>query len=329
MILNFVFLVGGLVLILVGANALTDGASALAKRWGVSDLVIGLTVVAFGTSAPELAISVLSSIEGNAGIAVGNVVGSNIFNILLIIGVVALCRPMKVERSILANDIPLVLLSSVALLVIGCSAALGVAGAPEISRVDGLLLLLFFLVFLHYTFSRARRRAVSVTDSGSPEERAGAEIKPMKLWKSLLWVGGGLAMLIFGGNIFVDGASGLAAAFGVSEDIIGLTIVAAGTSLPELATSVTAARKGNTGIALGNVIGSCIFNVFMVAGVAAVVRPLPFGEIGSVDLLTLTGASVLFWLFGYFFGKRTITRAEGALMTTCYLGYMVWTVVNA
>lgn len=329
MILNFVFLVGGLVLILVGANALTDGASALAKRWGVSDLVIGLTVVAFGTSAPELAISVLSSIEGNAGIAVGNVVGSNIFNILLIIGVVALCRPMKVERSILANDIPLVLLSSVALLVIGCSAALGVVGAPEISRVDGLLLLLFFLVFLHYTFSRARRRAVSVTDPGSPEERAGAEIKPMKLWKSLLWVGGGLAMLIFGGNIFVDGASGLAAAFGVSEDIIGLTIVAAGTSLPELATSVTAARKGNTGIALGNVIGSCIFNVFMVAGVAAVVRPLPFGEIGSVDLLTLTGASVLFWLFGYFFGKRTITRAEGALMTTCYLGYMVWTVVNA
>lgn len=329
MILNFVFLVGGLVLILVGANALTDGASALAKRWGVSDLVIGLTVVAFGTSAPELAISVLSSIEGNAGIAVGNVVGSNIFNILLIIGVVALCRPMKVERSILANDIPLVLLSSVALLVIGCSAALGVAGTPEISRVDGLLLLLFFLVFLHYTFSRARRRAVSVTDPGSPEERAGAEIKPMKLWKSLLWVGGGLAMLIFGGNIFVDGASGLAAAFGVSEDIIGLTIVAAGTSLPELATSVTAARKGNTGIALGNVIGSCIFNVFMVAGVAAVVRPLPFGEIGSVDLLTLTGASVLFWLFGYFFGKRTITRAEGALMTTCYLGYMVWTVVNA
>lgn len=329
MLLNIICLVGGLVLILVGANALTDGASALAKRWGVSDLVIGLTVVAFGTSAPELAISVLSSIEGNAGIAVGNVVGSNIFNILVIIGIVALLHPIKVEKSILANDIPLVMLSSVALLVIGSSAVLGVPGAPEISRVDALLLLLFFLVFLHFTFSRARRKEVSVASPGTTEEKAGAEIKEMSLWKALLWVAGGLGMLIFGGDIFVDGASGLAKSFGVSDDIIGLTIVAVGTSLPELATSIAAARKGKTGIALGNVIGSCIFNVFMVLGVAAAVRPLPFGEIGLVDLLTLTGASLLFWIFGHFFGRRRINRVEGGLTFACYIAYMVWTVANA
>lgn len=326
MLLDIICLIGGLALILTGANALTDGASALAKRWGVSDLVIGLTVVAFGTSAPELVISVVSSIEGNAGIAVGNVVGSNIFNIFMIIGIVALFHPVKVEKSLLANDIPLVLLSSVVLLTIGSSALLGVAGAPEISRVDAILLLLFFLVFLHYTFSQARKKSVA---PDTTEQDAGAQIKPMNIWKALLWTVGGLAMLIFGGDWFVDGASGLAKSFGVSDDIIGLTIVAMGTSLPELATSIAAARKGNTGIALGNVIGSCIFNVFMVLGLAALVRPLPFGEIGAFDLLTMTLASFLFWLFGYFYGNRTINRVEGALLVACYVAYMTCTIISA
>ena len=323
MLLNLLFLVSGLALILVGANALTDGASALARRWGVSDLVVGLTVVAFGTSAPELAISVLSAIGGSAGLAVGNVVGSNIFNLLCIIGVVALCHPVRVEKSLLANDIPLVLLSSAALLAIGGSAWLGVAGAPEVNRTDALLLILFFAIFLHYTFSRASRSSVSA--AGPPqEEKAAQAIPAMKLWKALLWVVGGLAMLISGGNIFVRGASGLASAFGVSEDIIGLTIVAAGTSLPELAASVVAARKGKTGIAVGNVIGSCLFNAFLVLGTSALVRPLPFGDIGAVDLLTLTGASLLFWLFGCFFGKRVINRVEGALLTLGYIVYIVY-----
>lgn len=329
MFLNIIYLIGGLVLILGGANFLTDGASALAKRWGVSDLVIGLTVVAFGTSAPELVISTVSAIDGNAGIAVGNVVGSNIFNILVIIGIVAMVKPMPVEKSILSNDIPLVMLSSFAVLAIGCGGLLGVAGPVSISRVDGILLLLFFLVFLRYTFSQAH-----ASDSGEKreltvEEKAGGEIRSMSLIKSVIWVVAGLAALIVGGDIFVDGASGIAEGFGVSEAVIGLTIVAMGTSLPELATSVAAARKGQTGIALGNVIGSCIFNVFMVLGLSATIHSLPFGSIGYIDLLTLAGASVLFWLFGRCFGNQTIQRWEGGVLFLFYIAYMIWLVVNA
>ena len=324
MFLNIVLLVGGLALILVGANALTDGASALAKRWGVSDMVVGLTVVAFGTSAPELTISVVSAIQGNAGLAVGNVVGSNIFNILVIIGVVAMFRPIKVERSILNNEIPLVVLSSLALLAIGCAPQLGAPGEAIVSRADGILLLLFFLIFLRYTFSQAKRPQ----ENSSQEGEAAQEVPEMKLWKAILWVALGLAALIYGGDIFVDGASGIAKGLGVSDAVIGLTIVAAGTSLPELAASLTAALKGKTGIALGNVIGSNIFNAFMVLGAAATIHPLPFGDIGPFDLLTLTAASVLFWVFGTFFRTREITRAEGALLFAGYVGYIAYLLLS-
>ncbi|MCM1475989.1 MAG: calcium/sodium antiporter [Muribaculaceae bacterium] len=327
--LDILSLIGGLVLILCGANWLTDGASAMAKRWGVSDLVIGLTVVAFGTSAPELVISVMSSINGNAGIAVGNVVGSNIFNILVIIGVVALVRPIMVERSLLANDIPLVVLSSVALMAIGLGPILGSASEATATRVDGILLLLFFLIFLRYTFSQALKGGNDGTEPATQEEKVGEEIKAMGMGKSILLVVAGLAALIFGGDIFVDGASGIARSFGVSDAVIGLTIVAMGTSLPELATSITAARKGNTGIAVGNVIGSCIFNVFMVLGVAATIRPLPFGQIGLVDLTTLMGASLLFWIFGRYYKTLTITRLEGSILVPGYVAYTIYLVLGA
>lgn len=319
MLLDIVFLILGLVLILVGANALTDGASAIAKRWGVSDLVIGLTVVAFGTSAPELVISMVSAFQGSAELAIGNVVGSNIFNILVIIGVTALVAPIKIERSIMTNEIPLVMLSSVVLLVIGNTPLLDGSAAPTVTRADGILLLMFFAIFMRYTFSQA-------TSAGATGDEAvdNPSTPAMPVWKSALWVIGGLAGLIYGGDRFVAGASGIASGLGVSDAVIGLTIVAAGTSLPELATSVTAALKGKTGIALGNVIGSNIFNIFLVLGCTATIRPLPFGGIGNVDLLTLTGASLLFWVFGWFFRKRTITRAEGAVLTLCYVGYVAW-----
>lgn len=316
-------LIGGLVLILVGANVLTDGSSALAKRWGVSDLVIGLTVVAFGTSAPELVISVISAINGNAGLAVGNVVGSNIFNILVIIGLVAICKPILMQKSLLNNELPLVMLSSAVLLAIGSSALLGVPGKPSVTRVDGILLILFFLIFLRYTFSKAKDA------DGSEEQEKGAGIKSMPLWKSALWIVAGLAGLVFGGDIFVDGASGIAKSFGVSDAVIGLTIVAAGTSLPELATSLTAAFKGKTGIAVGNVIGSCLFNVFFVLGVSATIMPLPFGDIGMTDLLVLMLASVLFWVFGRWYKVQTISRPEGIILFLIYIAYIVYLVVNA
>lgn len=319
--MDIVWLVAGLVLILVGANILTEGASAIARRIGVSELVVGLTVVAFGTSAPELAISVLAAVGGSAPLAIGNVVGSNIFNILVIIGVTALVRPVVMERSVMTMEIPLVLLSSLVLLVLGNSGWLNGYGGNEVSRVAGIFLLVFFLLFMRYTFASARHPDFSGKDA-APSGGSGDEKPPMAVWKSVLFVLGGLAALVWGGDRFVDGASGIAQGLGVSEAVIGLTIVAAGTSLPELATSVVAAVKGRPGLALGNVIGSNIFNVLMVLGLSATIRPLPFGGIGNFDLGTLLVASVLFWLFGWLFRKRTITRAEGAVLVAVYVGYV-------
>ena len=320
--MNYVLLIIGLVLILGGANYLTDGAAAIARKFGLSDLIVGLTIVAFGTSAPELTISIMSAVEGNTGMAIGNVVGSNIFNTLLIIGAVALARPIHIGKGIMINEIPLVILASVALLAMGCSPWLD-GTAPEISRVNGILLLLFFVIFMRYIFSQARE---SKQDrSGQP---AGAKPQP-KMWLSAIMVVGGLAALIYGGDLFVDKASAIARSWGVSDAIIGLTIVAAGTSLPELATSLVAAIKGNSGIAVGNVIGSNIFNIFMVLGCAAAVRPLPFGGISMLDLGVLTGSALLFWFFGWFFKTRTITRIEGAIMALCYILYISILVIQA
>lgn len=323
MLLNIVFLILGLVLILVGANALTDGASSLAKKWGMSDLVIGLTVVAFGTSAPELVISVMSAIEGNAGLAIGNVVGSNIFNICAIGGITAMVSPIVVSKGIMRADIPLVILSALVLLVMGNSVLLDGGASNVVTRVDGIILLLFFMIFMYHTFSVAKETPV-----GEIEGEEVAKMKEMPMWKSALWVIGGLAGLIYGGDRFVAGAAGLASGLGVSDAVIGLTIVAAGTSLPELATSITAAIKGKTGIAIGNIIGSNIFNIFLVLGFSATVRQLPFGNVGNIDLLMLVGTSLLFWLFGYVYKERTITRLEGALLFLCYVAYMIWTIVG-
>ena len=316
MVMNVVWLVVGLILILVGANALTDGASAIARRMGISDLVVGLTVVAFGTSAPELAISVISASSGNAPLAIGNVVGSNIFNILVIIGITAMVRPIVIEKSVMSLEIPMVILSSIVMLILGNSGLLDGSGINQVSRLSGIFLLIFFILFMRYTFASAKQPGVSA-DSESKESTAA-----MPVWRSVLYVVVGLAALVWGGDKFVDGASGIASGLGVSDAVIGLTIVAAGTSLPELATSIVAAVKGKPGLAIGNVIGSNIFNVLMVLGLAGVITPLPFGSIGNLDLLTLVGASVLFYIFGWFFKTRTITRAEGAVLTAAYIGYV-------
>ena len=313
--LDVVFLVGGLALILLGANGLTDGAAAVAKRFQISDLVIGLTIVAFGTSAPELVISVMSALSGNADMAIGNVVGSNLFNALAIIGVTAMVMPIKVGEGTLSKEIPLVVLASVVLAFMGNDMLLDNGEANVISRIDGLVLLAFFMIFLRYTFAIAR--------NGS-EEAEGEEIKEMPMWKSVLFIVGGLTGLVYGGQLFVDGASGIAASLGVSESTIGLTIVAGGTSLPELATSVTAALKKNPGIAIGNVIGSNLFNIFLVLGCSATISPLPMGGINNIDISVLVGSAVLFWIVGWFFKKRTITRSEGALLTACYIAYTVF-----
>ena len=316
--IDILILLLGLGLILVGANALTDGASAVAKRFGISDLVIGLTIVAMGTSAPELVVSVTAALNDSAELALGNVVGSNIFNILAIVGCTAIVMPISVGKGLMSKELPLVILSSLVMWAVASDTLLDDEAANVVSRIDGILLLAFFAIFMRYTFSIAK------ADSPDTEE-----IKPMPMWKAALWIIGGLAGLIFGGRYFVDGASGIARSLGVSESVIGLTLVAAGTSLPELATSVVAALKKNPGIAIGNVIGSCLFNVFFIIGTAATIAPLPLGGITQTDMLTLVGASVLLWFFGLVIGDRKITRVEGVFMLLCYIAYTAWLIINS
>lgn len=323
---DILWLIGGLVLILAGANALTDGSAAIARRLGISDLVVGLTVVAFGTSAPELVISVVSAAGGHAPLAVGNVVGSNIFNILVIIGITAMVRPIIIQPGIMTMEIPMVILSSVILLLLGNSATIDGTGINQVSRLSGIFLLIFFILFMRYTFAAARRGtpAPDIPDAPPGPDTA----RPLSPLRSSLYIIGGLAALIWGGDRFVAGASGIAAALGVSEAVIGLTIVATGTSLPELATSIVAAAKGRPGLAVGNVIGSNIFNVLLVLGLSATITPLPFGSIGNLDLLTLLAASVLFLLFGWLIGHRTITRLEGAILTAIYVAYVTVLIIQ-
>lgn len=324
--LNALLLIVGLVLILGGANYLTDGAAAIARRFGLSDLMVGLTIVALGTSAPELTISIMSAIQGNTGMAIGNVVGSNIFNVLLIIGIVALARPIHVEKGIMINEIPMVILASAAVLAMGLTPWLDDTPAA-ISRVGGILLLLFLCIFMRYLFAKARIKPEDIVNEDDADH-TGGKGKSSMLWLSIIMVIGGLAALVYGGDLFVDKASAIASALGVSDAVIGLTIVAAGTSLPELATSLTAAIKGNSGIALGNVIGSNIFNIFLVLGVAATIRPLPFAGVTMLDLLVMAGSAVLFWIFGWFFRKRTFTRVEGAIMAACYVAYITYLIIH-
>ena len=326
--MNILLLIGGLILILLGANGLTDGAASVAKRFRIPPIVIGLTIVAFGTSAPELTVSVSSALKGSADIAIGNVVGSNIFNTLMIVGCTALFAPIVITRNTLRKEIPLCILSSIVLLI--CANDVFLDKAPEniLNRVDGLLLLCFFVIFMGYTFAIASKPITMEQQAEHPVIEEETEIKSLPWWKSILYIIGGLAALIYGGQLFVDGATGIARNLGVSESIIGLTLVAGGTSLPELATSIVAALKKNPEIAIGNVIGSNLFNIFFVLGCSASITPLHLSGITNFDLFTLVGSGILLWLFGLFFAKRTITRIEGGVMILCYVAYTVVLIYN-
>lgn len=315
--MDIVLLIVGFVLILGGANFMTDGSAAFAKRLGVSDFVIGLTIVSIGTSAPEFIVSLLAAIEGAPSMSIGNIVGSNIFNILIIIGVVAILRPIAVPKSVLTGDALWMLISSLAVLIVGLAPELG-AGPRILTRVAALLFVLFFMLFLQNALTKP---AVNSAENDS-------QIKQMPLWRSLLYLLGGLVVLVLGGEWFVDGAVGIAHTLGWSEALIGLTILAVGTSLPELAASVTAALKGMSGLSVGTVIGSCIFNVFFVLGCAGSIAPMEFGNIGPVDLLVLLVASVLFLVFGFLFGNKVIKRWEGIVMVLVYLAYLVYLYMN-
>lgn len=304
----------GLVAIIKGADWLTDGAAAIARRLGVPTIVVGMTIVAIGSSLPEFVVSVTSAIKGNAGMAVGNVVGSNIFNILIILGLTAAIRPLDISRTSVRNDVPYSLLSSIVLGIVAMSGC--------IERSEGLLLLCFFAIFISYTLSLSGNATPTVNGGEEADEAPPA---PASWGRSALLCAGGLAALLLGGNWLVDGGAGSARILGMSESLIALTFISIGTSAPELAASVMAARKGDHGMALGNVVGSVVFNVFFVLGTAATISPLTLEDIGPVHLLVLAGSSVVLWLF-CFFGQKTyvLSRAEGSLMLLAGLAYYIW-----
>lgn len=316
MILSIVYFVVGIVLVILGADWLTKGASDLARRLKMSELMIGLTIVAVGTSLPELVISVSSALSGNSGISLGNVLGSNIFNGMLILGVTAMITPIAFSGKMLSREIPFNLLASIVILLVSGSMLVGGAPGEYITRYGGMLLLCFCAVFVRYTFS---------LKSGDEEETAQ---QPMSVGKILLFIAGGLAALIFGGKMFVSGASDIARGFGLSEALIGITIVSVGSSLPELALSVSAARKGNVGIALGNVLGSNILNVFFILGCSATISPISLEGFSPVDYYVLLASSLFIYLFCAFFGKNKITRIEGSLLVAGYVAYIVYLIMG-
>ena len=315
--MDFLWLIIGLALILIGANALTDGAASVAKRFHISPLVIGLTIVAFGTSAPELTVSVVSALKGSAGLAIGNVIGSNIFNCLMIVGCTAAIVPIQISKGTLSKEIPLCLLAAIVLFICANDQLINGLSANSMSRSEGLLLLCFFAIFMGYTFA--------IAHNGQAEDTA---IPTLSVGRSTLYIIGGLAGLIYGGQCFVDGASGIARSLGVSESVIGLTLVAGGTSLPELATSVVATLKKNPEMAVGNVIGSNLFNVFFVLGCSASITAMPVQGISSLDLGMHIAACLLLFIFGLFFRQRTITRIEGIALVACYIGYTTYLILQ-
>lgn len=321
MVLLIAKFVVGLLLIIKGADWLTDGASDIARRFNVSSLVIGLTIVAFGTSAPELVVSVISAVKGQTDLAIGNVVGSNIFNSLAIVGATALICPVACSKGNIRYDVPLCLLASIVLFVMANDTLLD-ASNDVISRSDGIVLLCFMAIFLSYSIT------LGINSSNNAIDKK--QSSTTHLGKAALLFVIGLAGLIIGGEWMVDGASGIAKCMGVSQSVIALTIVAAGTSFPELITSIVAARKGDTDMALGNVVGSNIFNIFFILGTSAIISPLHGGNIGIIDFLTLVFGAALIWVFCRFGRKyHRITRVEGAALTMCAIIYYVLSIVEA
>ena len=323
-LLNIGLIIIGVVLVIWGADRLTEGASSLARGMRVPEIVIGLTIVAAGTSAPELFVSLVSALKGTSDLAVGNVIGSNVFNTLLIVGCSAAVAPIAVAPNTVKKDIPFAIVASLMFFIL----CFDDMSSPhlwgnEITRQDGLILLVGFLAFMFYTF----RMAINSGELKLREEELGVE--PVKeprdyshLWRNLTWIVVGLACLIGGSNLFVDSATYVAHRFGIRQSIVGLTIVAGGTSLPELATSIVAAYKGRSAIAIGNVIGSNVFNILLIVGVTAVIHPLRIMGITIVDLMVMLISIGLMWLFAI--TKYYVSRREGWLLILSFVAYMGW-----
>lgn len=308
MMLDIVFIVLGVWCVLKGADYLTEGAAAVARRMHIPEMIIGLTIVAAGTSAPELFVSVVSALKGTSDMAVGNVVGSNIMNTMLIVGVAAMVAPMTISKTTVKKDLPFTVGASMLLLFLAFDHFLG--------HVGGFLLLAAFALFMAYSIYRA---------SGS-EEQEDAPKEQLSAFKNTCYVLGGLLLLIVGSNVFVDHASNLALQMGVSEGVVGLTVVAGGTPLPELATTVVAARKGQSALAIGNVIGSNVFNILLILGLTATIHPLQIEGITTIDMAVMLLSVTFVWLFA--FTRFKVERWEGFVLLIGYLAYLAWLIIS-
>ena len=308
-------LVIGFVLLIKGADFFVEGSSSVAKKFNVPSLIIGMTIVAMGTSLPELAVSVTASITGNNTLAVSNVSGSNIFNLMVVCGACALFAPLTIEKNTLMKEFPFSIVCAGLLVVLGFI-------GMKLGRVDGIILLVIFVAYLFWMIYSAKKARCEGDKFETEEEEMAEEIKILPMWKCLLYIVGGMIAIKFGGDFVVNGASSIAAGFGLSQTLIGLTIVALGTSLPELVTSIVAARKNEVDMALGNVIGSNIFNILLILGVAAAISPVTFIMENIIDIIILIIMSTVVWIFAW--TSKKINRKEGIIMLLVYVVYMVY-----
>ncbi len=327
--MDILLLLIGLALILAGANFLTDGSAALAQRFRVPEFIIGLTIVAVGTSTPELVVSVLSALAGKSDVAIGNVVGSNIFNVFLILGICALIRPLPLTAGNIRRDIPFGVAASLLLLFLAMDSWYSAGAVDRIGRLDGVLMLVIYVLLMLYTIRSTGRTAIPEPAAAGAAATAAtadcdADRRPMAGWLMALMIVGGLAGLVFGGELFLDNATALARRMGVSDSLIAITLVAGGTSLPELASSVVSLVKGKSDMALGNVIGSNIANILLILGLSASIHPLTMGGISVVDLLVVLLSSVLLFLAAFTFRRRAVDRWEGALFLVIYAAYIAY-----
>ncbi|GGM42835.1 K+-dependent Na+/Ca+ exchanger [Paraliobacillus quinghaiensis] len=315
--MTYVLLIIGFALLIKGADFFVEGASKIATDLRVSPLLIGLTIVAFGTSAPEATVSILAALEGNAGVAIGNVVGSNIFNITFVVGIAALIYPLKVERTTIRKEIPFTLLAGVALLILISDVTLQQLSDNFLTRSDGFIFLLFFAIFLYYIFEVARNNREKLDNT--------VQVK-VPFGKNTLLTIGGLGAIIFGGDLVVGSATDLALSFGMSETLVGLTIVAVGTSLPELITSITAALKKESEIALGNIVGSNIFNILFVLGISSVISPLAVDNKIFFDILVMNVLTIILLVFSR--SNFRIGKNEGGMLAAAYIAYMIFIIIR-
>jgi len=311
MIIDIAILVIGLVTVTLGANWLTDGASSIAKQLGVTEFLIGMTIVAVGTSLPEMVVSVFASISGSSDLSAGNIIGSNICNIFLILGITSIIVPIPLTKNIIKVDLPLTLLVSILFALLALDSLFG-KDYNNLSRIDGIVFLLLYIAFLYYMIKTSK-------DDYSESDNKTV----MQLWKAITFTGLGLALLIFGAKLFVSGATGIAKALQISEAIIGITVVAIGTSLPELAASFVAAIKGRSGMAIGNILGSNIANILLIMGSSSLISPLHLNDISYIDFIVMILAPAILLLFPVVFRSMKINRFEGISLLAIYIAYTI------